>query len=567
MLKSGYISEGIWENKMKRLVIGSPVKQKSNILKEFLISLEELKLEQFEVYYYFIDDNTEEASSILLSKFKENNSNVLLKNGTDFINEKNEEYVCTSDSHYWKKGLINRIIEFKNDIIRYAREINSDYLFFVDSDIVLYPDTINHLASRNVDILSNVFWTKWSANAPISPQVWKQDESNCYERDWDTEYTPLQKRQLELDFVNQLKIPGIYRVGGLGACTLLNKRSIESGVNFSLLDNISFWGEDRHFCIRARALGLELYVDTVYPAYHIYRESYLLKVNLYKERGFDFNMFDDIVLPSAPSKAQYNLKPFVTFVKESIIRFRRKLFRKKRKTNHPHHITLSMIVKNEEGRYLERMLQETKKVVDQVVIIDDASTDNTVKICEEILRDIPHKIVVNKTSMFHNEVKLREKQWKETLALNPDWILFLDADEVLEKQFADIRDGLVNNSDIDLYCFRLFDMWNEEEYRSDELWNAHERFMPFMLRYQPKFKYKFKNSAQHCGRMPSNVFRLDYANIDVKIKHFGWSREEDRKKKYERYMLLDPEGKDGSLQQYKSILDETPHLERFNDAN
>ena len=30
------------------------------------------------------------------------------------------------------------------------------------------------------------------------------------------------------------------------------------------------FGEDRHFCIRAAALGLSLYVDTHYPAYHIY---------------------------------------------------------------------------------------------------------------------------------------------------------------------------------------------------------------------------------------------------------------------------------------------------------
>lgn len=552
---------------MKRLLIGSPIKQKSNILKEFLMSLDELLLEQFEVYYYFIDDNTDEKSSMLLEDFQKNQENVLVKKGTDFIDEKNEEYVCTANSHYWKKSLINRIIEFKNDIIMYARKIQADYLFFVDSDIVLHPDTINHLASRNVDVLSNIFWTKWSLNAPISPQVWKQDESKCYERDWDKEYTYLQKRQLELDFDNQLRIPGIYKVGGLGACTLLNKKSIESGVNFSLLDNVSFWGEDRHFCIRARALGLELYVDTVYPAYHIYRESYLSKVNVYKKKGFDFNMFDDIEFEPNASQKESILKPALIYFKEFVVRFRRKIFRNKRIINTSHRITLSMIVKNEEGRYLERMLQEAKAIVDEVVIIDDASTDNTVKICEKVLHDIPHKIIINKKSMFHNEVKLRKKQWKETIALNPDWILFLDADEILEKKFIDVKDVLMDNTTVDLYCFQLYDMWNEKEYRSDELWNAHERFMPFMLRYQPKFRYKFRNSPQHCGRMPSNVFRLEYANINVRIKHFGWSKEEDRKRKYERYMLLDPEGKNGDLQQYKSILDENPHLERFDDEN
>ena len=42
------------------------------------------------------------------------------------------------------------------------------------------------------------------------------------------------------------------------------KKALKAGVNFNLLDNVSFWGEDRHFCVRAVALGFDLFVDTVY---------------------------------------------------------------------------------------------------------------------------------------------------------------------------------------------------------------------------------------------------------------------------------------------------------------
>ena len=38
--------------------------------------------------------------------------------------------------------------------------------------------------------------------------------------------------------------------------------------------NLALLGEDRHFCVRAGALGYTLYFDTVYPVYHIYREEY-----------------------------------------------------------------------------------------------------------------------------------------------------------------------------------------------------------------------------------------------------------------------------------------------------
>lgn len=62
-------------------------------------------------------------------------------------------------------------------------------------------------------------------------------------------------------------------VGGLGACTLIRRKALLAGVSFKQLSNLSFWGEDRHFCIRAQALGLSLFVDTHHPAFHLYRES------------------------------------------------------------------------------------------------------------------------------------------------------------------------------------------------------------------------------------------------------------------------------------------------------
>ena len=65
-------------------------------------------------------------------------------------------------------------------------------------------------------------------------------------------------------------------------------------------------------------------------------------------------------------------------------------------------ITLSMIVKNEEGRYLNQVLNSLKGHIDEAVIIDDGSSDNTINICREILQDIPLHIIQNEQSMFAN---------------------------------------------------------------------------------------------------------------------------------------------------------------------
>lgn len=228
-------------------------------------------------------------------------------------------------------------------------------------------------------------------------------------------------------------------------------------------------------------------------------------------------------------------------------------------------ITLSMCMKNEASNYLCQMLESCARYIDEAVIIDDASTDNSVDICTEILsrNNIKHKIIENESSMFDREFSLREKLWEETVKSNPDWILFLDADEIFEERFAkDIKTLLMSDPSVWVYRFRLFDMWDSHHFREDVNWNAHFRYTPFLLRYNPNFKYLFSRHKknQHCGRMPENVRWLKSANSDLRLKHYGWADKNRRLVKYLRYKKLDPKGVYGNSEQYDSILDENVNL-------
>lgn len=166
--------------------------------------------------------------------------------------------------------------------------------------------------------------------------------------------------------------------------------------------------------------------------------------------------------------------------------------------------------------------------------------------------------------MFSNETVLRKLQWEETLKLGPDWILFLDADEIFEDSFKkNIKALLASDSSVDVYKFRLFDMWNDKCYRSDDIWNAHLRYEPYLLRFRREIPYIFEEKAQHCGRMPRNVKYLKSKNSDFRLKHLGWISDEIRKEKFNRYISLDPEGTCGQLEQYNSILDTHPNLEEW----
>ncbi|HRD56065.1 MAG TPA: glycosyltransferase [Parachlamydiaceae bacterium] len=500
----------------KRILVGSPVRQKPAILEEFLASLKRQEQNGYQLDYYFVDDNDNVESSQKLEMFsKECGSKCILVKPQNQIQE---TYVCNEVTHFWKDALIWKVAAFKDDIIDYAVENNYDYLFLIDSDIVLHPNTIGHLKNQNKDILSNIFWTAWSLGCMEQPQVWLFDEYTQHQVIPGLKPTDDEIKAQVYEFYAKLRVPGVYEVGGLGACTLISKHALQKGVNFKKISNLTFWGEDRHFCIRATALGLQLFVDTHYPSYHIYREA--------------------------------NLSGVDAFVKAC------------EKEKLPK-ITLSMIVHNEADKYLRRVLEAAKPYISNAVIIDDASSDNTAAVCEEVLAGIPLHLVKNEKSMFTNEVELRKLQFAETIKTDPEWILVLDADEIFENKFKDEIQNLLSQKDVDVYYFKLYDFWDEEHYRDDQYWSAHHHYRPFLIRYKPDVDYVWKETTQHCGRFPLNIYNMAYKASELRLKHFGWAKKENRIAKYTRYQQLDPDARYGWKEQYDSILDEHPNLVKW----
>lgn len=267
----------------KRVLIGSPIYQKPNILKEFLNSLLRLDKVGLVVDYYLVDDNELAESSNLLNEF-------IANSGKDSVIVKKErnsaKYICNEATHYWSDELVQKVAGFKNEIINHAASQKYDYLFLLDSDMVIHPATLKHLISVEKDIVSTIFWTSWQPNTDPLPNAWLYDLYTLYPKKSKSErLSPEEANRRTNEFLNQLKQPGTYEVGGLCASTLVSRNALEKGVSFGDIKNITLWGEDRYFCIRAIVLGLKLFVDTHYPAFHIYRESDLSGVPEYIEKN------------------------------------------------------------------------------------------------------------------------------------------------------------------------------------------------------------------------------------------------------------------------------------------
>lgn len=303
-------------NSKKRVLVGSPIYQKPAILKQFLKSLYQLQQTNILISFIFIDDNQDEQSKQLLQALSSSNSNVNV-----YPSNHSDIYLSDDRTHYWNEQLVWKVASMKDHIIQYALDQDYDYLFLIDSDILLHPETIEHLISSGKDIISEIFWTKWQPEAHEQPQVWLWDEYIQWEQKRGEKLTDEEKGLRYQEFLQKMRTPGIYEVGGLGACTLISKKAMQKGVNFKAISNLSFWGEDRHFCVRAAALGIPLYVDTHFPAYHIYRAADLDGADAF------LNKEDQKIIVEGP----------------------------------PYKLALSMIVKNEGESYLREVLKEHRK--------------------------------------------------------------------------------------------------------------------------------------------------------------------------------------------------------------
>ena len=225
-------------------------------------------------------------------------------------------------------------------------------------------------------------------------------------------------------------------------------------------------------------------------------------------------------------------------------------------------LTGAMLVRNESGRYLEHVLAQMKQVCDKIVVVDDASTDDTPIICRSYGAVVYQ---ADKPCWGTDELILRKWLWGEACdASKPgDWILCLDADETIPR--IDLLPGKIELAEqygCDGLAFNLYDMWDEKHYRDDDLWNAHTRDWVTCVRYEPNKEYVWRDTPLHCGRFPLNACDV-IGQTGLAIQHWGWAREADREAKYKRYMEADPEGKSGSMAQYESILDPNPVLRRF----
>lgn len=186
-------------------------------------------------------------------------------------------------------------------------------------------------------------------------------------------------------------------------------------------------------------------------------------------------------------------------------------------------ISLCMIVKNEE-HCLEKCLNSVKDCVDEIIIVDTGSEDNTVDIANQY------------------GAKVFFYQWDDDFAAarnfsiskaSGDWIIYLDADEELEPNCCHRLRKLAGNPNIEGYYFQI----NNVNDKNEVLRHINVR----MFKNKPQYRFKGRLHEQILGAIVENSQEKNVVvNSGINIFHYGYTASEyfNKNKSDRNYRIL-----------------------------
>jgi len=176
-----------------------------------------------------------------------------------------------------------------------------------------------------------------------------------------------------------------------------------------------------------------------------------------------------------------------------------------------------MIVKNEE-RHLGACLDSVYEWIDEIIILDTGSTDNTVDVAKRFKAKIHHHPWKNDFAEARNTALKHAK--------NP-WILQLDADELINQE--DIPWFFDTYPWVDASGYYL-DIHNLKDENSDEVSLIHR-----LVRFYKNHPDIYYESAIHESL---HIPKSQVKNSPVRIIHKGYNHQTDTKSKRQRNLAI-----------------------------
>ena len=201
-------------------------------------------------------------------------------------------------------------------------------------------------------------------------------------------------------------------------------------------------------------------------------------------------------------------------------------------------------IQNEE-RWIEKSLESASEICQEIVILDDCSTDSTVSICKKFPNVVD--IYERKEPLPLDEARDRNLLLEMALKRNPDYVLSIDGDEIIMPNSKEIflEELNVIYPESKIFEFQFLYVWDQlNKIRYDGLYG--KTWQPRLLKIDSDFsKLRIKESNYsgnlHCGSIPIPSKLSDrLIRSNVKILHYGNFDNNLRQKKFKFYNQIDP---------------------------
>jgi GT2 family glycosyltransferase/lipopolysaccharide biosynthesis regulator YciM len=309
-------------------------------------------------------------------------------------------------------------------------------------------------------------------------------------------------------YVNN-KGKGIYFPRVTGFCMLIDKNLIDAIGGFDETFKIGNF-EDDDFCLRAKLAGFKAVIATDVFIYHFGSKSFSL---LGEER------YQEIILENKQKFIQkFGLSSEDIFIGNKNINKNVDILCEIEKSvitkasSEKKSLALCMIVKNE-SKFLDKCLHSVADIVDEIIIVDTGSTDNTIEIAKK----------------YH--AKILTFTWNEdfsaprNIALenaNSEWIMVLDADEELKSDSVNDLLKLISKNEADAYTINILNLLEADSFSKYEIF-------PLTRLFRNKRNFKYEGIIHE--QIKPSIIREGgvIKDSDIQILHYGYKSINDEK--------------------------------------
>ncbi|MGG1650423.1 glycosyltransferase [Paenibacillus sp. NRS-1775] len=240
------------------VTIAAPIRNRAWILPSYLQRIIDIEYPKEKMELLFVVNDSDDKSFDVLNSFKKENKHTYKNIRIDTYNR--NAPADKRDLNIRNNFIYDNLSKLRNYIMS---KVKTDYLMFIDTDILVQPDIINNLLKHKQDIVSSLIWNGYITRPDkpyLYPNIMKVNSNGYFEHIVNS----------QVKNASLLLSPSLLKVDLTGAVIMLS-RKVYKTVKYGFHPQ----GEDAYFCKMAQSKGFELFCDLGAFSHHIMSQDYL----------------------------------------------------------------------------------------------------------------------------------------------------------------------------------------------------------------------------------------------------------------------------------------------------